>query len=230
MDETTTPAPTETQGVEASTQPTEPVVNEAVTTEPVSTPQAQNNDVLDWATGKGYDLSTPEGVEKLAQSYREAEKLAMSKAQEASELKKAMSQAPPQSSGDAVDPMLSDMSEFISDYRRDKMITKFKEAHPDWQKFDNPMGELLTQQVTTPYGVFTRSQLVGEGLLSLDEVYLMAKGSSPIDTQAIKDEAQNEVLQTLANTQRAGGSIANASNSNPKSVQKDPILDVLLSD
>jgi hypothetical protein len=85
------------------------------------------------------------------------------------------------------------------------------------------MVEKLNEPVNTTYGVYTRSQLVNAGLLSLEDVYLMAKASTPVDTAQLQTQAKQEVLQTLANTQRAGGGNAQASNSNPQASAEDPI-------
>lgn len=220
MDETTTPVPAPAEGAQA--QPTA-AETPAVQPQPVQEQPAQQDEVMDWVSKKGYDLTTPDGVRKLAESYQNAEKLALSKAQEASELKKSLGQQAP-ISGDTVDPV---MGEFIQDYRRDKMIGGFKETHPDWKEHEPTMAELLNQQVSTPYGTFTRSQLVNEGFLGLEEVYLMAKGTSPVDTETIKNQTRSEVLQTLANTQRAGGATPNASNPNPTAPGADPIMEAI---
>ena len=104
------------------------------------------------------------------------------------------------------------MGEFIADYKRDKMINTFKASHPDWQEKQPAMAALLNEQVSTQYGVFSRSQLVNEGILSLEDIYVMAKGASPVDTAQIEKDAQQKTLQDLANTQRAGGSQPHATN------------------
>jgi len=112
------------------------------------------------------------------------------------------------------------MSEFIQDYRRDKLINGFKESHSDWSQHEPAMVEILNQ--VTPSG-YTVSQLVNAGLMSLEMVYATAKGLAPVNTDQIKTQAQHEVLQTLANTQRAGGGNAQASNPNPQASTEDPI-------
>lgn len=206
-------------GVEASTQPVEATPVAAGQTEGTEQQQV-SDDTLDWLSKKGFDVANPDSVLQLAKSYRESEKLAVAKAQEASELKKTLSPSeaqpivPPY--GTQSDPM---MQEFIQDYRRDKQINAFKDSHEDWQEQEPTMVSLLQEPVSTPYGEYTRSQLVNMGILTLNDVYSMAKGSAPVDTQQIKTQAQQEVLQTLANTQRAGGTTSQASSASPSTPQ-----------
>jgi hypothetical protein len=185
-------------------------------------PAAQVDDTADWLSKKGIDPTDPEAVMKIAKSYREAEKLALSAAQEASELKKSLAPQGQPSSQDGTqgDPMVQEM---YQDWKRDKLVNGFKESHRDWQQYEPVMVEKLHEQVNTPYGVYSRSQLVNAGFMSLEDVYTMAKGSAPMQTEQIQAQAKQEVLQTLANTQRAGGGTAQASNSNPQAQTEDPI-------
>lgn len=191
--------------------PQEPVSQ----TETNATPSL--DDTADWLSKKGIDPSDPDAVGKLAKSYREAEKLAMSATREASELRKSLN---PQS--EELNQNIGEqngnpeISEFMQDYRRDKLISGFKQSHDDWQEHEPAMAQILNQQVNTAYGAMTRSQLVNAGILSLEDVYTMAKASSPVNTDQVKAETRQEVLQTLANTQRAGGSAGNASNPNTR--------------
>jgi hypothetical protein len=187
-------------------------------------PAAPADDTADWLTKKGFDPSDPEFAMKVAKSYREAEKLAMRAAEEASELKKTLAQPSQLEPGMGQD---DSMQEFIQDYRRDKQINAFKESHSDWAQHEPAMVDLLSQTVNTPYGELSRSQMVNAGLLSLDDVYAIAKGNAPADTELIKTQAQQEVLQTLANTQRAGGGNAHASTINPETQKADPIIDAI---
>lgn len=194
--------------------------------EPVSQGQpAQADDTAAWLQSKGVDPKDPEAFNKVLSMAYNSEKQMTKATQEASELRKSLTPVNepigPQDPQGNADPVLN---EFIQDYRRDKMLNNFKGSHPDWQQYDTVMGGLLNQQVSTPYGVFARSQLVNEGLLSLEDVYAMAKGSSPANTEQVKAETRQEVLQTLANTQRAGGGAGNAANSNPQAPVDDPVL------
>jgi hypothetical protein len=219
MDPTTTEA-TPPDGVAAATQPVEGTLQPAAPPqEPPQSQPAPTDDTAAWLQSKGVDPNDPEAFQKVAQMAYHSEKQMTKATQEASELKKSLTpQVTP--TQDGADPM---MSEFIQDYRRDKLIGSFKESHSDWDKHEPAMVQKLNEQVQTPYGVYTRSQLVNSGFLSLEDVYLMAKASAPVDTTQIQTQAKQEVLQTLANTQRAGGGNAQASNSNPQASTEDPI-------
>lgn len=219
MEETTTIAPTD-GGVEASTQPT------TIEQQPAEQPQNQvsqsqptgTDDTAAWLQSKGVDPNDPEAFQKIANMAYNSEKQMTKATQEASELKRSLAgnteDVLPQT---GVDP---GMQEFIQDYRRDKQIGAFKESHPDWTQHEPAMVDILGQ--TAPNG-YTYSQLVNAGFMSLDAVYTMAKGSAPIEQ--IQSQTKQEVLQTLANTQRAGGATAQASNSNPTSQPIDPVLE-----
>lgn len=190
---------------EPTQQPTEPTEDELVS----------------WASGKGFNLEDPGSVRKLAESYKEAEKFAQAKAREAADLKKSLSSNQVIDDQSTVPP---EFQEFIADYRQDKMLNTFKEGHPDWQQFEPAMADILSQEVATPYGTFSRAQLVQSGFTSLNEVYLMAKGSTPTNVETVKSEAKRETLQSLANTQRASSGASNASNTNPQAPEYDPIM------
>lgn len=206
-------------------QPQQPAAGAETPQEPVveSQPAQADAEYAAWLATKSIDPNDPEAFGKVAQMAYNSEKLMTKATQEASELKKSM-QTAPVDNGSGVDPT---MQEFITDYKRDKMINSFKESHTDWKQHEPKMAELLTQPVSTPYGEFSRSQLVHAGFLSLEEVYLMAKGQSPVDIQSVKNDTTQEVLHTLANTQRVGGANTNATNSNPQPAVVDPIMEGL---
>lgn len=210
------PETTPIEGAEASAQPIDVPVEAVQPTEPAQEAQAPSvDDTAEWLSKKGFDPSDPDFTTKIAKSYREAEKLALTKAQEASELKKSLMPEPSLNPQMFDDPNLAAVSEFAQEYKRDKQLNAFKEAHSDWSEHEPAMVNILQSAVATPYGEYTRSQLVNMGVLTLDDVYTMAKGSAPVNTEAIKTEAKQEVLQTLANTQRAGGASAHATNAAP---------------
>lgn len=207
------------EGAEASAQPIEAVQVEAEQPkEPAQeAPVESTDDTAEWLSKKGFDPSDPEFATKIAKSYREAEKLALTKAQEASELKKSLIPEPSTNPQTFDDPNLAALSDFAQEYKRDKQLTAFKEAHSDWAEYETAMVDVLQTPLNTPYGVYTRSQLVNMGIVTLDDVYAIAKGSAPVNTDQIKSQAQQEVLQTLANTQRAGSANAHASSTTPAS-------------
>jgi len=224
MDQTTTPDSTVQDGATTpvDAQPVLPVVDAAATPQPTPTsqePAQADPEYAAWLDSKKLDGTSADAFEQAAKMAYNSEKLMTKATQEASELKRSLTGTTPASDGQ--DP---GMGEFIADYKRDKMIGTFKESHKDWQQHEPAMASLLQEQVQTPDGVFTRSQLVNAGYASLEQIYREAKGSSP-DTNSIKSEAKQEVLQQLANTQRAGGALPNASQSNPKAPVADTASD-----
>lgn len=217
------PVAAPTEGVAAAAQPNEGAPAPAgQPQEPVSQSQpVQTDETATWLQSKGVDPNDPEAFQKVAQMAYHSEKQMTKATQEASELKRSLTPPTTQpQDGNVADP---GMSEFIQDYRRDKLIGSFKDSHPDWNQHEPAMVQKLNEPVNTSYGVYPRSQLVNAGLMSLEDVYLMAKASAPVDTTQIQTQAKQEVLQTLANTQRAGGGTAQASNSNPQASTEDPI-------
>ncbi len=209
--EPTTTEPTANPGVE---EPTQPVVAEEVTAESpdqanVTEPsEPSTDDNSSWLQSKGIDPNSPEAVAKLADMARNAEKLMTTKAQEAAELKRSLTSTAPQAD--------DGMQEFIADYKRDKMLTSFKDTHPDWKEHEPVMTELLLKE--SPSG-YSYGQLVNAGIIPLEAVYTMAKGSA--DVEGIKKAAQQEILQSVANKQRAAGTTANATNSAPNQSTKE---------
>jgi len=185
--------------------------------EPQSPEQpAQADETAAWLQSKGVDPNDPEAFQKVAKMAYNSEKQMTRATQEASELRKSLTPDQPQQPQGQTDPS---MQEFIQDYRRDKLIGSFKDTHPDWSQHEPRMVDILNE--VTPSG-YTNSQLVNAGVLSLEAIYSLAKASAPDNTDQVKTQAQQEVLQTLANTQRAGGGNAQASNSNPQAPVDDP--------
>lgn len=181
-----------------------------------SLPGSADEKLVKFAESHGLDLDSPSAV-KAAKIAMDNQAEFQRAQQKASQLDKSLQTQPqqPQADRDSL------MEEFIRDYRRDKMLNQFKEATPDWKQHETAMVEKLAEPVNTPYGTFTRSQLVNEGLLSLQDVYAMAKGSiTPAPTEDVTN-----VLQSIANKQRAGSVSGNAVNSAPAADDTDPILE-----
>lgn len=219
MEETTTPAP-----IDDGAQAAQPVKTgqqaAAAPQEPVSSQPAGTEDTAAWLQSKGVDPNDPEAFQKVASMAYNSEKQMTKATQEASKLRSSLSSEPvlPQAGTDPA------MQEFMQDYKRDKQVNSFKESHPDWAQHEPTMVNILEQ--TAPNG-YSYSQLVNSGFMSLEAVYAMAKGSAPVDTEQIKEQTRQETLQALANTQRAGGATAHASNTNPQAPKSDPIIDAI---
>lgn len=203
-EETTTvvDVPAEDTGVE-ETQPVEQEVEEAVETEttteesteeePEITDTSSEEDLSEWATKKGIDLSTPEGQQKALKSMREAEKSFHSKSQEASDLAKQIGKVP----------------EFTEETTQAEQALAIANSLQNQQIVSNwvaqakvPAEDIRAMQ---EYGAKDpRTQaLVENGLLTLDQYRAIAVASNPIDTEAIKKQGGQEALQSLANKQRA---------------------------
>lgn len=221
MEQQPQPEAAPNDGAVATAQPVESAQPTAVQPqEPQSQgqPAQANDEYAAWLQSKGLAPDT-EVAQKAAQMAYNSEKLMTKATQEASQLKRSLTPEQPveAQAGSQVDPVIQ---EFVQDYRRDKLINGFKETHQDWAQHEPKMVEILNQ--TTPGG-YTYSQLVNAGVLGLETVYALAKASAPDNTEQVKQQTQQEVLQTLANTQRAGGSNAQASNPNPQASAEDPI-------
>jgi hypothetical protein len=176
-----------------------------------SLPDGMDEKLAKFAESHGLELDSPNAVKaaKMAMdnqaSYQQAQ-------QKASQLDKSL-QAPQQS---------DEFKEFISDYKRDKMLNQFKDSTPDWREHEPTMVEKLAETVNTPYGVYTRSDLVNAGILTLHDVYAMARGSAPQQ----KSEDVQQVLRSIANKQLAGANTPNAIKSTPSGAP-DPILEAI---
>lgn len=220
MEKTITEAPTD-GGVEASTQPANVEQQPAAQPqEPVTQSQpAQADDTAAWLQSKGVDPNDPDAFQKVANMAYHSEKQMTKATQEASKIRQSLQSDEPVFPQNGTDPA---MQEFMQDYKRDKQINSFKESHPDWSQHESSMVGVLGQ--TAPNG-YTYSQLVNAGFMSLDAVYTMAKGSAPVDTAQIQSQTRQETLQALANTQRAGGGNAHASDAKPTTPNIDPVLE-----
>src|SRR3954468_16695003 len=120
MEPTTTIAPPP-DGAGAPAQPVDGAQQPAVQPqEPAQSQPAQANDeYAAWLASKSLDPTAADAFEKAAQMAYNSEKLMTKATMEASELKRSLTPpaAQPQN-GDGADPA---MSEFIQDYRRDKL-------------------------------------------------------------------------------------------------------------
>lgn len=100
-------------------------------------------------------------------------------------------------------------------------LARFKEQHTDWKDHAATMDAVLEEPYTTRFGTFPRKEYLEQGLITWDDIYYAAKGRAPTQPQ----EDTTQVLQTIANKQRAGSVSGNAVNSAPPSGNTDPVLD-----
>lgn len=101
-------------------------------------------------------------------------------------------------------------------------LMNFKSTHTDWQEHSDAMNTLLEEPYTTAFGTFPRKEYIQNGLMTYEDVYFRAKANNPV-----KQENVEQVLQSIANKQRAGGGLANAINQSPKAPDKDPVIEAI---
>lgn len=200
-DETTTVVdePSISTGVE-ETQPVAEEVEQAESTESTTEsteaePEEDTSteeDISDWASKKGIDLSTPEGQAKALKSMRESEKSFHSKAQEASNLAKQISTTQVDPDATTADRALA----IANDLNNQQIIRT-------WISNNNvPTSDIAAMK---EYGEANpqADALLNNGLITLDQYRAMAVSLRPVDTEAIKKQGGKEALSDLANRQRA---------------------------
>lgn len=223
-EETTTVVDTPAQdtGVEY-TQPVEQEVETAVETttdtndnsedEPTPVDNSAEEDLSEWASKKGIDLSTEEGQAKALKSMRESEKAFHAKAQQASELERSLTA--PQIDSNATDAQQA--LAIASQLQNEKIIREWKDSNNVTPDEDNAMGEYAKANPRA-------AQLLMDGQLTLDEFRAIAVPAQKIDREAIRKEGGQEALQKLANKQLAtavkGGA---SSNQTTTAVSKDNV-------
>lgn len=185
-------------------QPTTPAGDEpeAPAAEPEKAELASDEDLTDYWSKKGIDISTPEGQLAAAKSYREAEKAMHDKAQKASELEKQIQGQPATNDDERVQRL-----ELLYN------ANTWKQSNNITPEQDDAMGSYLTKNPD-------KLALVKHGLLSFDDVLAMS-GGSQVDTVALKKQGGQEALETLANKQRTTAPKGGAST--PTTPKVDPI-------
>lgn len=214
MTETTTPeapvteAPVETpvepieqQPEEAVTTTTEPTPTDPPTEGPAPADNPEEDDLSDYWSKKGIDISTPEGQAKAAKSYREAEQAMHRKNQEASELSKQLTDQPVHVDSD--DPLVQQLANKVVTLERSQNVAKFVDNVKLTSAQEQVMSEYLTQN---PQKV----QMVNAGLMSLEDVYTLS-GAGKEDPTSLKQAGRAEAIQELADKQRATAASGSAS-------------------
>jgi len=186
----------ETQAVEQNVE--EPETTEQNTTEestddePELSDTSTEEDLSEWASKKGIDLSTPEGQAKALKSMRESEKAFHAKAQQASELEKNLSST-------QFDPDASRAEQayaIAQQLQNEKIIREWKDTNNVTKEEDAAMGEYAKANPRA-------AQLLMDGQLTLDEFRAIAVPAQGVDKDAIRKAGGKEALETLANKQRA---------------------------
>lgn len=231
MEETTTEAATQdTQAQEiaqpeeqsqaeavqtADSEPTTTTEPEAETTEEPASAENSDDDLADYWSKKGIDITTPEGQRKAAQSYREAEKALSQKSQKASELQKQLQTQPVEEVSN--DPLVQDLATKVVLMERAQQVNDFMREVNLTGEQEQKMAQYLTDNPA-------KAQLVNAGYMSLNEVYQLSGAAS--ESQAkLKQAGGREALEKLANKQLATRPQGNATtHDTPK---EDPIAAAL---
>lgn len=230
MDEqTTTDATTQEQALDA--QPVEQHAEAVQTTEsePTTTNDEQGDspepdqqttaqsdnsaedDLADYWSKKGIDISTPEGQRAAAKSYREAEKAMHQSKQRSSELEKKLQDTPYEQVSN--DPAVQQALETANSVQLELQVERWKQANNVTPDQDVAIGQYLTENQDKAY-------LLKNGYLSFDDVAAMS-GALKQDTDAIKSQGSRETLEKLANKQIASSVPASATtNSAPAALTK----------
>jgi len=227
MEETTTPAATQDPGVDPTTQPeeqpaeavtptSEPTPTDTPSEEPAAADNPEDDDLSDYWSKKGIDISTPEGQKAAAKSYREAEKAMHTKSQQASELQKQMAAQPLEASSQ--DPMVQTALERAARAETTVMVAQWKAERGITHEQDVAIGQYIADNPEKGY-------LLKNGYLSLDDVYSMS-GVGKVDTETIEAKGGQKALEKLANKQRAAA-VTGQATAPTAPAEHDPILAAL---
>jgi len=205
------PVPEETEQAEVVQEQAEP---DAQTVEEPSevmggdepAPEIEDKKLQKFAQSQGLELDSPNAI-KAAQIAMKAQSEATKNYQKSAELERVANIAPEQISPDATPEQRDNIRVRNLELRYD--IQQWKMQNPEKLSNEGAMVQLLSDP--------TKRALVQEGLLSLDDVYAMAKGSGTNDG-SLKSQGGREALQTLAQKQQAavprGNAVTSGTSSN----------------
>jgi hypothetical protein len=154
-----------------------------------------------WLASKGIDPSDPEAINKIAKSYREAEKMATQKAMRAKELERSMTEM----SDDAAEEVAystgqdPELLKRLQRFEVKSTINDFFTENPDAKQYEQDM--IFEMQ---------NSGLYGTPEAMLKAAYAMAVSKNP---NKVKSAARKETLENLAQRQQASVPTGNATNS-----------------
>jgi hypothetical protein len=189
----TSAQPNDVQPTEAVQSTEEPSAQNPSPNEPAANPADNSDDDLsDYWSKKGIDISTPEGQVAAAKSYREAEKAMHRKGQEASELSKQLTEAPVIVNSE--DELVKQLANEVVTMKRAQSVNEFKESVSLTAEQERKMADYLTENPD-------KVQLVNGGYMSLKEVYTLSGANAP-DAEALKKQGEQAALQELATRQR----------------------------
>ena len=223
--------------VEATNEQTDS--EEAAKDEPAveSTEKTQTGDAIDeFLAKKGIDPSDPNAIRKIADMYRNSEKLAYNKSQQTAQLQRQLAQQNQQTAVPDQEALNRVRSLEI------QMGTKeWKSTHNLSADDEQKMVEFINQPIVDNLGnpkinpltgtPYTKGMLVNNGVLTLDDVYRLS-GCGVKQVDDLKANLRKEIENEMAARQAAKRPSSNATNSTQfgKAEQEDPFLAGLFSD
>ena len=217
--------------VEATNEQTdsEEVANDEPAVE--STDKTQTGDAIDeFLAKKGIDPSDPNAIRKIADMYRNSEKLAYNKSQQTAQLQRQLAQQNQQTAVPDQEALNRVRSLEI------QMGTKeWKSTHNLSADDEQKMVEFINQPIVDNLGnpkinpltgtPYTKGMLVNNGVLTLDDVYRLS-GCGVKQVDDLKANLRKEIENEMAARQAAKRPSSNATNSTQfsKAEQDDPFL------
>jgi len=217
--------------VEATNEQTDS--EEAAKDEPAveSTEKTQTGDAIDeFLAKKGIDPSDPNAIRKIADMYRNSEKLAYNKSQQTAQLQRQLAQQNQQTAVPDQEALNRVRSLEI------QMGTKeWKSTHNLSADDEQKMVEFINQPIVDNLGnpkinpltgtPYTKGMLVNNGVLTLDDVYRLS-GCGVKQVDDLKANLRKEIENEMAARQAAKRPSSNATNSTQfgKAEQDDPFL------
>jgi len=173
--------------------------------------ELSDEQILEWATKKGLDLSTPEGQAKALRSFRTAEKKMHQATTQASELANRVSD-------DGVDPNATEAQRALhiaTQLQNAQIIKSWAAANNVSAEEDLAMGKYAQDNPDT-------AALLREGRITLDQFRAMAGTAPRVDEAAIKAKGKKEALESIA-TKQGAGAVASAATGTQPPAKVDPI-------
>jgi hypothetical protein len=215
MDDSTTPVSTDT-GAEASAQPDTSVDTQAADTQPdVSTATVEPSDTSEATTAvddnlkwlqdnKGFDPNSPDALAKVAEMYRNAETQLRSTRNDA-KLDTSITDAAQESDLAQANPT-PEWQQELNQLKLERNVDKFFGQEGVDAAMRPKMAEAATANPNLAY-------LVETGVLSLQDMYNMVRGSDPTLLNQAKTDGAREALTAVKDRQQAKAVPGNATSS-----------------
>jgi hypothetical protein len=215
--------------VEATNEQTDS--EEVAKDEPAVESTTQTGDAIDeFLAKKGIDPSDPNAIRKIADMYRNSEKLAYNKSQQTAQLQRQLAQQNQQTA-------LPDQEALnrVRNLEIQMQTKEWKSTHNLSAEDEQKMVEYINRPIVDTQGnpkinpltgtPYTMGMLVNNGILPLDDVYRLA-GCGVKQVDDLKANLRKEIENEMAARQAAKRPSSNATNSTQfgKAEQDDPFL------